>query len=76
MIKVQHWKLYSSDYNDDDIGIGFELKKINLNTNIMMEWEYLLPGKYSNNQGNQVITMTTHIYMKELLRRITDSLSQ
>ena len=28
MIKVQHWKLYSSYYNDDDTGIGFELKKI------------------------------------------------
>jgi hypothetical protein len=27
MIKVQHWKLYSSHYNDDDTGIGFELKK-------------------------------------------------
>ncbi len=46
MIKVQHWKLYSSHYNDDDTGIVFELKKIKWNTNIMMEWEYLLPGKY------------------------------
>jgi hypothetical protein len=27
MVKVQHWKLYSSHYNDDDTGIGFELKK-------------------------------------------------
>ena len=27
MIEVQHWKLYSSHYNDDDTGIGFELKK-------------------------------------------------
>jgi hypothetical protein len=28
MIKVQHWKLYSSHYNDDDnTGIDFELKK-------------------------------------------------
>jgi hypothetical protein len=26
MIKVQHWKMYSSHYNDDDTGIGFELK--------------------------------------------------
>ncbi len=26
-IKVQHWKLYSSHYNDDDTGIVFELKK-------------------------------------------------
>jgi hypothetical protein len=26
MIKVQHWKLYSSHYNDDT-GIGFEFKK-------------------------------------------------
>jgi hypothetical protein len=27
MIKVQHRKLYSSHYNDDDTGIGIELKK-------------------------------------------------
>jgi hypothetical protein len=30
MIKVQHWKLYSSHYNDDDTGIGFELKKMQM----------------------------------------------
>jgi hypothetical protein len=30
MIKVQHWKLYATHYNDDDdtLGIGFELKKL------------------------------------------------
>ncbi len=30
MIKVQHWKLYPSHYNDDDdtLGIGLELKKL------------------------------------------------
>jgi hypothetical protein len=30
MIKVQHWKLYASHYNDDDdtLGIGLELKKL------------------------------------------------
>ncbi len=27
MIKVQHWKLYSPHYTDNDTGIGFELKK-------------------------------------------------
>jgi hypothetical protein len=27
MIEVPHWKLYSSHYNDDHTGIGFELKK-------------------------------------------------
>jgi hypothetical protein len=30
MIKVQHWKLYSSHYNDDDTRIGFELKKMHM----------------------------------------------
>jgi hypothetical protein len=30
MIKVQHWKLYATHYNDDDdtLGIGLELKKL------------------------------------------------
>jgi hypothetical protein len=29
MIKVQHWKLYGTHYNDDDtLGIGLELKKL------------------------------------------------
>jgi hypothetical protein len=30
MIKVQHWKLYATQYNDDDdtLGIGLELKKL------------------------------------------------
>ncbi len=30
VIKVQHWKPYSSHYNDDDTRIGFELKKIQM----------------------------------------------
>jgi hypothetical protein len=46
MIKVQHWKLYALHCNDDDKGIGFELKKYKWNTKIMMECEYLLHGKY------------------------------
>ncbi len=39
MIKVQHWKLYASHYNDDDdtLGIGLELKKLQF--------------KYSNYEG-------------------------
>ncbi len=37
-------------------------KQCKWNTNIMMEREYLLPGKYWNSQENQVITMTTHTY--------------
>jgi hypothetical protein len=30
MIKVQHWILYATHYNDDDdtLGIGLELKKL------------------------------------------------
>ena len=30
MIKVQHWKLYVTHYNDDNdtLGIGLELKKL------------------------------------------------
>jgi hypothetical protein len=28
MIKVQHWKLYASHYNDTSLGIGDELKKL------------------------------------------------
>jgi hypothetical protein len=30
MIKVQHWKLYATHYNDDDdtLGFGLELKKL------------------------------------------------
>ncbi len=43
MIKVQHWKLYATHYNDDDesLGIGLELKNCNFNTAIMKEWVYL-----------------------------------
>ena len=48
MIKVQHWKLYASHYNDDDdtLGIGLELKSCNLNTAIMKEWVCLYRPKY------------------------------
>ena len=28
MIKVQHWKLYASHYNDNCLGIGDEIKKL------------------------------------------------
>ena len=28
MIKVQHWKVYATYYNDDSLGIGSELKKL------------------------------------------------
>jgi hypothetical protein len=34
MIGVQHLKLYSSHYNDNDTGIGFELEKM------QMEYHY------------------------------------
>jgi hypothetical protein len=69
MIKVQHWKLYSSHYNDDDTGIGFDLKKV------QMDYQHY-EGMGVPIKTNQVITMITHTYMKELLRRITDLLSQ
>ncbi len=76
MIKVQHWKLYSSHYNDDDTGIGFELKKNQTEyqhydgMGVPITWEILQQSR------NQIITMTAHTYMKELLRRITDLLLQ
>ncbi len=42
MIKVQHWKIYSSHYNDESPDIGFEFnKKCNWNTDIIREWEFL-----------------------------------
>ncbi len=46
MIKVQHWKLYASHYNDDDdtLGIGLELKKLQF--------------KYSNHEGMGVPVST------------------
>jgi hypothetical protein len=46
MIKVQHWKLYASHYNDDDdtLGIGLELKKLQI--------------KYSNYEGMGVPVST------------------
>ena len=46
MIKVQHWKLYASHYNDDDdtLGIGLELKKLQF--------------KYSNYEGMGVPVST------------------
>jgi hypothetical protein len=46
MIKVQHWKLYDSHYNDDDdsLGIGLELKKLQF--------------KYSNYEGMDVPVST------------------
>ena len=28
MIKVQHWKVYATYYNEDSLGIGLELKKL------------------------------------------------
>ena len=28
MIKVQHWKIYATHYNDELLGIGAELKKL------------------------------------------------
>jgi hypothetical protein len=46
MIKVQHWKLNLPHYNDDDTGVGFELKKNQIEYQHYVEWEYLLPGKY------------------------------
>jgi hypothetical protein len=48
MIKVQHWKLYATHYNDDDdtLGIVLELKNCNLNAAIMKEWVYLYRQKY------------------------------
>jgi hypothetical protein len=35
MIKVQHWKIYATHYNDDDdtLGIGLELKKLQFQYN-------------------------------------------
>ena len=46
MIKVQHWKLYATHYNDDDdtLGIGLELKKVQF--------------KYSNYEGMGVPVST------------------
>ena len=46
MIKVQHWKLHASHYNDDDdtLGIGLELKKLQF--------------KYSNYEGMGVPVLT------------------
>jgi hypothetical protein len=46
MIKVQHWKLYATHYNDDDdtLGIGLELKKLQF--------------KYSNYEGMGVPVST------------------
>jgi hypothetical protein len=45
-IKVQHWKLYATHYNDDDdtLEIGFELKKLQF--------------KYSNYEGMGVPVLT------------------
>jgi hypothetical protein len=46
MIKVQHWKLYASHYNDDDdnLGTGLELKKLQF--------------KHSNYEGMGVPVLT------------------
>jgi hypothetical protein len=30
IIKIQHWKIYDAHYNDDSLGIGMELKRIQL----------------------------------------------
>jgi hypothetical protein len=48
MIKVQHWKLYSLHYNDDDAGTGFELKKMQMEyqhydgMGVSITWETLM----------------------------------
>jgi hypothetical protein len=47
IVKVQHRKLYSSHYNDDNTGIGFELKKIQMEyqhydgMGVRITWEIL-----------------------------------
>jgi hypothetical protein len=48
MIKVQHWKLYSLHYNDDDTGIGFEFE---LKT-IQMEYQH-----YMSNQRSKSLSL-------------------
>jgi hypothetical protein len=60
MIKVQHWKLYSSHYNTNDTGIGFELKKMQIEyqhydgMGVPINWEILKqsrkPSDYNDNQ--------------------------
>jgi hypothetical protein len=54
MIKVQHWKLYSSHYNDDDTGIGFELKQMQMEyqhydgMGVPITWEILQQSRKSS----------------------------
>ena len=41
MIKVQHWKIYATHYEDMLLGIGLELKKCSFITSKMNAWVYL-----------------------------------
>jgi hypothetical protein len=41
-----------------------------LHTKIMKAWEYLYTGKYCLDQGNLIMMMCSHTYMKGQLRRI------
>jgi hypothetical protein len=74
MITVQHWKVFASHYNDESSGIGLELKKNDWHTKIMRAWEYLYRGKYCLDQGNLMLMMYSHTYMKGELRRIINCL--
>ncbi len=64
MIKVQHWKICAAHYNDDSSGIGMELRRIHWHTNITRAWEYLYQGNYCLDQGNLILMVSSHTYMK------------
>ncbi len=58
MIEVQHWKLYSSHYNDDDTGICFELKKNQMEyqhydrMGVPITWEILKQSRKSSDYND------------------------
>ncbi len=41
IIKVQHWKLHATHYNDESLGFGLKLKNCNFNAAIMKAWVFL-----------------------------------
>jgi hypothetical protein len=70
MIKVQHWKIYAAHYNNESSEIGMELKRMHLACQNYEVWEYQYQRKYCLDQGNLIMMMCSHTYMKGQLRRI------
>jgi hypothetical protein len=67
MIKVQHWKLYATHYNDDgdSLGIGLELKKLQFQYSNYEGMGVLISRKFSIGLKDQVMMIHFLTFMTE-----------